>query len=24
VMDAIRRRIEGSKASAFFEQWLGA
>lgn len=22
VMDAIRRRIEGAKASAFFEQWL--
>jgi hypothetical protein len=24
VMDAVRRRIEGAKASAFFEQWLGA
>lgn len=24
VMDAIRRRIEGAKASAFFEQWLAA
>jgi hypothetical protein len=22
VMDAVRRRIEGAKASAFFEQWL--
>ena len=24
VMDATRRRIEGAKASAFFEQWLAA
>jgi hypothetical protein len=24
VMDAVRRRIEGSKASQFFEQWLAA
>jgi hypothetical protein len=24
VMDAIRRRIEGGKASAFFEEWLAA
>jgi hypothetical protein len=24
VMDAVRRRIEGTKASAFFEQWLAA
>lgn len=24
VMDAVRRRIEGAKASHFFEQWLGA
>jgi hypothetical protein len=24
VMDAVRRRIEGEKASAFFEQWLAA
>ena len=24
VMDAVRRRIEGAKASAFFEQWLEA
>ncbi len=24
VLDAVRRRIEGSKASAFFEQWLAA
>jgi hypothetical protein len=24
VMDALRRRIEGAKASAFFEQWLAA
>ncbi|MGC2527669.1 MAG: hypothetical protein WA639_07965 [Candidatus Acidiferrum sp.] len=24
VMDAVRRRIEGSKASYFFEQWLAA
>jgi len=24
VMDAVRRRIEGGKASAFFEQWLAA
>jgi hypothetical protein len=24
VMDAVRRRIEGAKASAFFEQWLVA
>jgi hypothetical protein len=24
VMDAVRRRIEGSKASHFFEQWLAA
>jgi hypothetical protein len=24
VMDAVRRRIEGAKASAFFEQWLTA
>jgi hypothetical protein len=24
VMDAVRRRIEGAKASAFFEQWLSA
>lgn len=24
VMDAIRRRIEGPKASAFFEEWLSA
>lgn len=24
VMDAVRRRIEGAKASAFFEHWLGA
>jgi hypothetical protein len=22
VMDAVRRRVEGAKASAFFEQWL--
>jgi hypothetical protein len=24
VMDAVRRRVEGAKASAFFEQWLSA
>ena len=24
VMDAVRRRVEGVKASAFFEQWLAA
>jgi hypothetical protein len=24
VMDAVRRRLEGAKASAFFEQWLAA
>jgi len=24
VMDAVRRRVEGAKASAFFEQWLAA
>lgn len=24
VMDAVRRRMEGAKASAFFEQWLSA
>jgi len=24
VMDALRRRVEGAKASAFFEQWLVA
>jgi len=24
VMDAVRRRIEGGKASAFFEEWLAA
>ncbi len=24
VMDAVRRRIEGAKASAFFEEWLAA
>ena len=24
VMDAVRRRIEGAKASAFFESWLAA
>jgi hypothetical protein len=24
VMDAMRRRIEGAKASAFFQQWLAA
>ena len=24
VMDAVRRRIEGAKASAFFEHWLAA
>jgi hypothetical protein len=24
VMDAVRRRIEGTKASQFFEQWLAA
>jgi hypothetical protein len=24
VMDAVRRRIEGAKASAFFQQWLAA
>lgn len=24
VMDAVRRRIEGAKASAFFERWLAA
>jgi hypothetical protein len=24
VLDAMRRRIEGPKASAFFEQWLAA
>jgi hypothetical protein len=24
VMDAVRRRMEGAKASAFFEQWLAA
>jgi hypothetical protein len=24
VMDAVRRRIEGAKASHFFEQWLAA
>jgi len=24
VMDAVRRRIEGAKASSFFEQWLAA
>jgi hypothetical protein len=23
-MDAVRRRVEGAKASAFFEQWLAA
>ncbi len=23
-MDAVRRRIEGAKASTFFEQWLAA
>jgi hypothetical protein len=23
-MDAVRRRMEGAKASAFFEQWLAA
>jgi len=24
VLDAVRRRVEGGKASAFFEQWLAA
>ena len=24
VMDAVRRRIEGAKASFFFEEWLAA
>lgn len=24
VMDAIRRRVEGAKATAFFEHWLAA
>jgi hypothetical protein len=24
VLDAVRRRVEGAKASAFFEQWLAA
>jgi len=24
VLDAVRRRLEGAKASAFFEQWLAA
>jgi hypothetical protein len=24
VLDALRRRVEGAKASAFFEQWLAA
>jgi hypothetical protein len=24
VMDGVRRRMEGAKASAFFEQWLAA
>ncbi len=24
VLDAVRRRIEGAKASAFFEEWLAA
>jgi hypothetical protein len=24
VLDAVRRRIEGAKASTFFEQWLAA
>lgn len=24
VMDAVRRRVEGAKASTFFEQWLAA
>ena len=24
VMDAVRRRLEGARASAFFEQWLAA
>ena len=24
VMDAVRRRVEGAKASAFFEQWLAS
>jgi hypothetical protein len=24
VMDSVRRRVEGAKASAFFEQWLAA
>ena len=24
VMDAVRRRVEGAKAAAFFEQWLAA
>ncbi len=24
VMDAVRRRIEGAKASSFFEEWLAA
>jgi len=24
VIDAVRRRVEGAKASAFFEQWLAA
>jgi len=24
VMDSVRRRLEGAKASAFFEQWLAA
>ena len=24
VMDAVRNRIEGAKASTFFEQWLAA
>jgi hypothetical protein len=24
VLDAVRRRVEGAKASALFEQWLAA
>jgi len=24
VIDALRRRVEGAKASAFFEHWLAA
>jgi hypothetical protein len=24
VMDAVRRRIEGGKATSFFEEWLAA